>query len=45
MATMPTKDNDGRKPPAQPKIPNQRPAQPKAQKIKLATRDPRRRGG
>jgi hypothetical protein len=40
-------DPTGRKPPAQPKVRTltPRPAQPRAHRIRLATRDPRRRGG
>jgi hypothetical protein len=43
--TVPTKDETGRRPPAQPKIPVQRTAPPGAgpvRRVKLATRDPRR---
>ena len=43
--TMPPPDPTGRRPPAQPKMPNTAPPQGKVRKIRLATRDPRRRGG
>jgi hypothetical protein len=45
--TTPTKDTTGRQwpPPAQPKMPNSSPPQGKIRKLKLATRDPRRKGG
>jgi hypothetical protein len=43
---LPPQD-DGRtnRPHAQPQMQTQRPSQPKATKIKLATRDPRRKSG
>jgi hypothetical protein len=45
MATMPTPDPTGRRPPAQPKMPTSRPAQPKARRLSLPERDPRRKRG
>jgi hypothetical protein len=43
MATMPTPDPTGRRPPAQPKMPTHRPAQGQVRKLTLAKRDPRAR--
>jgi hypothetical protein len=43
--TMPAQDSTGRKPPAQPRMPNSRPAQPPAKRLAMPTRDPRRKRG
>jgi hypothetical protein len=43
--TMPAEDPTGRRPPAQPKLPNSYDGAGKTQKVRLATRDPRRQGG
>jgi hypothetical protein len=42
---VPDKDETGRRPPSQPRMPNTKAQGAPARKIKLATRDPRRKSG